>query len=91
VEHQASLEGIVLIAAIAKAGTSDVDLHTKKLWIWGVPGVGKSLLARRQSELGSILMKNSEIWWDRYSLPLTGRVKIEKYPAAPAGDRNTRF
>jgi hypothetical protein len=77
----------MLIAAIAKARTWDGDLHAKNLWIWRAPGVGKSLLARQQSALGSTLLKNSDIWWDEYSLALTGGVIIENYPAAPAGDR----
>jgi DNA replication protein DnaC len=76
----------MLIAAIAQARTWDGDLHAKNLWIWGVPGVGKSLLAWQQSALASTLMKNSDIWWDRYSLVLTGGVIIENYPVAPAGD-----
>jgi hypothetical protein len=46
-EHRASPERIMLIAAIAKARVCDGDLHAKKPWICGVPVVpgGKSLLA----------------------------------------------
>jgi hypothetical protein len=86
-EHRTSLERIMLIAAIAKARTWDGDLHEKNLWIWGARGVGKSLFARQQSALGSTLLKNSDIWWEGYSLTLTGGVIVENYPAAPAGDR----
>jgi hypothetical protein len=77
----------MLISAILKAKVWNGDLHGKNLWVWGAPGVGKTLLARQQSALGSTLHKNCDVWWDGYSLTLTSGVIIENYPAAPAGDR----
>jgi hypothetical protein len=77
----------MLVAAIAKTDTWNGDLHAKNLWIWGVPSIGKSWLARQQSRTGTTLWKNCDIWWDGYSLALTGGVIVENYQAAPVGDQ----
>jgi hypothetical protein len=79
-EHRASLEKIMLIAAIAKARKWDGDLGCSRR------REELALLARQESALGSTLMKNSDLWLDGYSLALTGGVIIENYPAAPAGN-----
>jgi hypothetical protein len=86
-QHRTTLEKIMLVAAIAKTGTRDGDLRAKNLWIWGVPGIGKSWLARQQNGTGTTLWKNCDIWWDGYSLALTGGVIVENSRAVPVGDQ----
>jgi hypothetical protein len=85
--HRLTLERLMLSAALAKAQVWNGDLHSKNLWLWGIPKIGKSTLAQAQSPITSTLRKNCDLWWDGYSLVLTNGVIVENYPAAPLGDR----
>lgn len=40
--------------------------------------------------LGSTLHKKCDVWWEGYSLTLTGGAVIENYPVGPVGDRLVR-
>jgi hypothetical protein len=57
------------------------------VWIWGVPGIGKSVWAAPHSQSQQTLRKNFGKWWDGYSLILTTRVVIDNYPRRPGGSR----
>jgi hypothetical protein len=77
----------MLAAATARAETWNGDLRLKNVWIWGVPGVGKSQWAAEQSPRTTTLKKTRDHWWDGYSLLLTNGVIVENYPPAPEGER----
>jgi hypothetical protein len=78
---------MMLAAVIAKAGVWNGELHSKNLWLWGAPGVGKSELAQAQSPITTTLRKNCDVWWDGYSLALTNGVIVENCPPIPQGER----
>ena len=77
---------VMIEAAPNKSKPWDGQLHSKNLWIWGKPGIGKSRWANMLMENEFIYKKNFNKWWDGYKLFETKLVILEDYPSAPAGN-----
>ena len=60
------------------------DLKLKNIWIYGVPGCGKSRWAHQQAEQDEIYIKNVNKWWDGY---IDGEVKLVIIEDFPVDDK----
>ena len=77
---------IMIDHAMEHVTTWDGDLHSKNIWLWGRPGIGKSKWAAGLGPYQIIMKKNFNKWWDGYILITTKIVIIDDYPPAPQGN-----
>lgn len=61
------------------------ELKSKNFWVWGAPGVGKSLSARKGIPIINIYSKPFNKWWNGYDPELTKRVIIDDWPNMDSG------
>jgi gas vesicle protein len=80
------VEKIMMEAMGRRAQVWGGNLQSKNFWIWGAPGVGKSLWATEQVPLWNQCKKGNNKWWDGYQICYTKVVILEDYPRFPQGD-----
>lgn len=62
------------------SGPWNGELKMKNIWIYGVPGCGKSRWAHQQGHKEQIYLKNATKWWDGYNDSEIRLVIIEDFP-----------
>lgn len=84
--HRSKIINMMMDFAMTKRKDWDGDLKCKNYWIWGQPGVGKSKWASSRLPINYQYKKNTNKWWDGYSVIMHKLIIIEDYPCLPAGN-----
>jgi hypothetical protein len=70
-----AIERVMLEAQADAAETWGGELQAKNVWIWGRPGIGKSMWASKQRRPRLTYKKNVNKWWDGF-IPLVHTIVI---------------
>lgn len=78
--HRAKVLNCMMDSAIRRVSNWDGDLKAKNYWIWGPPGIGKSMWAAAICNETNQYKKSVNKWWDGYNIIRHKVVMLEDFP-----------